>query len=220
MKKIVFGILITLFLFSAAFAAQGEQMGANEEAGNEPVDISTQNAGETQQIRVQERAGDMQTFEQLREQNREMFAEEAAGKQGAEAKAYRNQNQVRTAVQSLLAMEDIVGGIGPQVSAIAREWNNGIDKSLEVESRIQQRSGFARFFTGGNSENGEALEAIVNKNQERIQELKQLRQQCQADEETCNAFEEQIKVMEKEQERLGKLAQKEKGNGLFGWLWK
>jgi hypothetical protein len=133
----------------------------------------------------------------------------------------QNQNQVRLAVHSLLAMEDLVGGIGPQVSEIARSFNNSVQASINAEERIQKKSGFARLFTGGDEKAAEEIEGLVTQNQNRIQELSQLREQCECDEEVKQMLQEQLQNMENEQARLRLLALAEqKSKGIFGWLWK
>ena len=59
----------------------------------------------------------------------------------------------------------------------------------------------------------------TNRNQEKIQELKNLYQECECDEEVKNIIQEQIQNIEQEQNRLGQLAQEEKSKqGIFGWL--
>ncbi len=86
---------------------------------------------------------------------------------------------------------------------------------------MQARSGFTRFFAGGDSEAAEELETGVTQNQQRIQEMKQLRGQCDCEEEVKAIMQEQIWDMEQEQTRFQELAQKEKkSKGLFGWILK
>lgn len=136
---------------------------------------------------------------------------------------YKNQNKVREAVHSLLAMEDMIGGIGPQVSAIAKEFNNSVQSTIKAEEVIQTRSRVKKFFIGGDKEAAEKISQEANKNQERIQELKQLKENCGCGEEIKAVMEEQIRNVEQEQVRLKALAQAEinsKGifGRLFGWL--
>ena len=46
-------------------------------------------------------------------------------------------------------MEDLAGGIGPQISAIAKEFDNSVTETIEAEEEIEKKGGFARFFSGG-----------------------------------------------------------------------
>ena len=133
----------------------------------------------------------------------------------------KNQNRLRLAVHSLLAIENLTGGIGPQVREIARNFNNSVKTTITAEEKIQTRWGLTKFFFGGDAEAAEKIETEVNKNQQRIQKLKQLREQCNCSEEVKTMMQEQIQQMMQEQIRLKKLAQSEKKNkGIFGWLWK
>jgi hypothetical protein len=100
-------------------------------------------------------------------------------------------------------------------------FNNSVQATIRAEEKIQTKSGFARFFSGGDEKSAAEIEAQVTQNRERIQELTQLRDQCQCDEEVKAMMQEQIRNMEQEQTRLQELAQKEKkSKGLFGWIWK
>jgi len=197
------------------------------ETGNQdqPVAVQTANQGEEQQLMVQQReqvaAQNPEELGQMIQQRKTDMAQEMSGLNEKEQKVLQNQNQVRLAVHSLLAMEGLAGGIGPQVSAIARNFNNSVQATIKAEEKIQTRSAFSRFFAGGDKKAAEELEAEVNQNKAQIQELNQLREQCDCGEEVKALMQEQIQNMEQEQARLQELAQKEKkSKGLLGWIWK
>jgi methyl-accepting chemotaxis protein len=156
----------------------------------------------------------------IQERKQEMAQEMQGMADKVKEKVYQNQNRVREAVHSLLAMEDLVGGIGPQVREIARNFNNSVQATIRAEERAQRRNALQRFFAGGDNEAAEEIEEKVNQNKERIQQLKQLREECACGSEVKEIMREQIQNMEQEQTRLQELAQREKGKGLFGWLWK
>lgn len=239
-NKIVF-FMTTLLLLSiaqVAFAAQGEvqSVAGSAKVGAVEQDVlqtqqevqeqeQTQNQDEDTQIMVQQnqqiRAQTKAQLSDMIQQKQQSMNQELQQKNEKEQKVYQNQNQVRLAVHSLLAMEDLVGGIGGDVSQIARQFNNSVQATIRAEEKIQTRSAFSRFFAGGDSEAAEEIEDQVNQNKQRIQELKQLHEQCDCDEEVKTMMQEQIQKMEIEQNRLQELAQKEKkSKGLFGWLWK
>ncbi len=240
-NKIAFFMTALLLLIIApmAFAAQGESgsqdvvVTSGEGAAGEDnpqvqqqvnEEQQTQNEGEEQVMVQQNQQVRAQTKSQLSEmiqQKQQRMNQELEQKDEKEQNVYQNQNRVRLAVHSLLAMEDLAGGIGEEVSQIARQFNNSVQATINAEEKIQRRSAFARFFAGGDSESAEELEQQVNQNKQRIQELKQLHEQCDCDEEVKTMMQEQIQSMEQEQNRLEGLAQKEKkSKGLFGWLWK
>ena len=132
---------------------------------------------------------------------------------------YSNQNRVREAVHALLAVEDLVGGIGQNVSVIAREFNNSVQKTIQAEEQIQRRSAFIRFFAGGDEKAANAIEAELNQNRVRIQQLTNWLDSV--DEDVKLVLQEQIQNLGQEQERLQELAQNEKkSKGILGWIWK
>lgn len=113
-------------------------------------------------------------------------------------------------------------GIGPQVSAYAREFNNSVRAQFQAEDRIENRNALVRFFAGGDEEAAGILEQETLRNKERIQQMQQLIAQCQdCDSQLREMLQEQLQDMEEQQTRLQQLAQKEKQDkGIFGWLWK
>jgi hypothetical protein len=188
-------------------------------------ELDTQNMGEDQQLMIQERqqlmAQQKEDVKQQILQQKQAMQQELTQMKSKEQNVLKNQNQVRLAVHALLEMKDLVGGIGPQVSEIAKSYNNSIKETIQAEEKIQTRSALSRFFAGGDKKAAEDLEAQVAQNQERVMELKQLQQQCECDEEVKAMMQEQIQSMEQEQTRLRELADNEKkSKGLFGWLWK
>jgi hypothetical protein len=205
----------------------------NEAMGEEINKINTQNMGEEKQIMVQTReesgsekglanSEEARTRVQEKIQAKEKELEdEMKGKTEKEQKVLQNQNQVRIAVHALLEMKDGIGGIGPQISEIAKHFENSVQKTIEAEEKLQTRSSFSRFFAGGDKLAAEKLELEVKANKEKVEQLKQLKEECECDEEAKALMQEQIQSMEQEQERLGEIAAKEKkSKGIFGWLWK
>jgi len=221
-------------------AAGSDQATGNNDADGNTVDqpangatVETtqqiQNKGEEQQLQTQQQAqlrlGNPTTIgeakAQVQEQKRVM-EQELQGMSEKGQKVYRNQNQVREAVHALLALEGVTGGIGQQVSAVAKEFNNSVQATIRAEQRIETRSGFTRFFAGGDAAAAKELEQETTRNRERLQQLQQLHDSCaDCGTEAKTMLQEQIKTMEQEQTRLRELADKEqKSKGLFGWMWK
>ena len=116
-------------------------------------------------------------------------------------------------------MENLTDGIGPQVSAIARDFNNSQQSSDRLEAQIQNRGGFTRFLFGGDANAATELQNITAQNRIRIAELQQLASQANLDPDVRALYLEQIAVLQNEQTRLDQLAAGEKKDrGLFGWL--
>ena len=201
-----------------------EQERVNEQAGESNGEI----VGE--QVRQQNRAVNKEQLKAMIANKKQEMDQEVQGmKDEKQQKVYQNQNKVREAVHALLAAEDLLTteestkgngkGIGPEVSAIAREFNNSVDKTIPAEEKIQKRNRVVEFFFGGDEEAAEDILEETNKNKVKVQQLKNLYQECDCDEEVKNIIQEQIQNLEQEQIRLEEVAQKEKSNkGLFGWL--
>ena len=210
---------------------QGQQEGLNEtspgteQAQQVQVQQETQNEGINETIRVQQReevrAQSVSKLQELVQQREQEMNQEIQTLEEHQQLIYQNQNRVRLAVQSLFAMEELVGSIGPQVSQIAEELNTSVQATIQAEERIQARNTIVRFFAGGDEAAAQELEHQVIQNQERIRELQQLQEECDCDEEVRTILQEQIQNVEQEQTRLQQVAQDELNDkGLFGWLWK
>lgn len=226
-KISMLAVLMTLAMIGSFVLAAGPQSGQDGEQGN--IDTNTQqqntNRGEENELAIQQGNQVMaQNAEQLRQmiQTRQQEMEQENEGLGEQIRVmHQNQNRVRLAVHALLAMENLTGGIGKNVSAIAREFNNSAQATTNAEEKMENKGWFSRIFTGGDEEAAGEIEQEVNMNQARIQELKSLMRECECDEEVKAMTQEQIQNMEQEQNRLMQRAQEEKKNkGLFGWLWK
>jgi hypothetical protein len=137
-----------------------------------------------------------------------------------ELERVKNENEVRIAVTTLLDMEDLSGGIGRNVSAIARDFNNSASSIRKIEDRIQSRSSFVRLFFGGDKEAARELANQTAQNNARIAELQQLINSATLDPEVRATIEDQVRIIQQEQERLQQLSTHEQEDrGLFGRFW-
>lgn len=136
-------------------------------------------------------------------------------------KIFRNQNRVREAVMTLLALRDVtnITGVGENISVIARSFNNSVSKTIKAEEAIHDRNPIIRFLFGGDEKVAATIEAELNNNRVMLEKLEKLK--TEYDPEFQRLIEEQIQLIQQEQDRLMQLAEKEKGNtGLLGWLFK
>ena len=163
--------------------------------------------------------------EELREaikEKREALKEAAKEDKEKIKEMKEKQNEVRLAVQTLLASENLTGGIGKEVSAIARDFDNSAKETESAEEKIVNRNRVVRFFFGGNTNDVEKIKEKLQERGERIQKLEELVNNCGG----CSAdlktlLQEQIQVMKQEQERLKTLADNEgSSTGLLGWMFK
>jgi len=235
MKRLIV-ISLVLIVFGSVVLAQGQQIPNNLVTGtmNPEQNQQAQGTGQAQQVQTEQQtqnqgeegqlmitqqqqvtAGKINEVKQKIQQKQQEMNQEMQPMGKTEQKVYQNQNQVRLAVHSLLEMKDVIGGIGPQVSQIAQEFNNSVQATIKAEEKIQIRNRVVRFFAGGDKESAELMEQEVNRNRERIQQLDQLREQCDCDEQIKAMFQEQTQNMEQEQNRLQQLAQNEKQ---YKWL--
>ena len=189
------------------------------------IQQDTQNSGDAQVImiqqRVQVRATNPEELGQMTQQRQQEMNQELQGLGTVQQNIYQNQNQVRLAVHSMIAMEDLVGAKGPQIREIARDFNNSVQATIKAEEKTQERNWFMRVLFGGDEQAAAEIEQEVNANRQRIQTLNQLKEECDCEEPVKTMLQEQIQNIEQEQNRLEQLAQAEKqSKGLFGWIWK
>ncbi|WOF15798.1 hypothetical protein F1737_03365 [Methanoplanus sp. FWC-SCC4] len=177
-----------------------------------PKEVETQNRPQNtsgKQVEVKER---------IRLKQQEILMEHANLSVKEQSKL-KNQNQIRVAVHTLLMAEDIDGGIGSQISAIAKEYNNSVKNTYSAEERIQNRDALSYFFFGGDKDASGEILRNIEQNQQRIENLNQLISECDCDDELRLMLQEQITALEKEQNRLRLMAQDELNNkGLLGGL--
>ncbi len=202
--------------------SQGEDAGDSVQEQSQTQEGTNEQSGESvgEQVPQQIRANNMEQLREMIAGKKQEIGQAVQEISNAKQRSvYENQNRTNEAVHALLAAEDLAGGIGSEVSKIAREFNDSVKKTIAAETKIQNRSGIVKFFFGGDKEATEDILQETNKNQEKLQQLKNLHQECDCDPEVKDILQEQIQNLEQEQNRLGQLAQEEKSNkGIFGWL--
>ncbi|MFH0831624.1 MAG: hypothetical protein V1886_02040 [archaeon] len=226
----VFIAITIMFSLAVAIAASGNS-GLATGAGNGDSSVSAANnkaasikaSAAMIRERVEEEIGarnisELKIMIAERKQKMEM---QRVGMDKKEQKVYANQNAVRTAVHALLAVRNLTGGIGKNVSAIAVEFNNSVQNTIKAEAKIEKRSKIARIFFGGDDSAAEEIEANVEQNKLRIENMNQLMDNCNCSAEVKAVMQEQVQNMELEQARLKQVAKAEvKSKGILGWLFK
>jgi hypothetical protein len=130
----------------------------------------------------------------------------------------KNANEVRLAVHSLLASKELLGGIGFQVSEIAKEMNDSVATTTNVEAKIQSRGFLMRLLFGGDRVAAEVITEAVAQNQQRIDDLNKLLGEANVSAGIQVVLKAQIAAIQDAQARLQDLAQKEqKMWGFFSW---
>jgi len=140
----------------------------------------------------------------------------------AELKTIReNNNRVRTAVHAFLAMENLTGGIGKNVSALARGFDNSVQAREQLEEKLQSRNSIIKTLLGGDETAANELAKELNITDEKLAELRSLGAQCNCSDDVKTELKSQIAEVEAEQARLKELVKAEKADkGWFGWLFK
>jgi DNA repair exonuclease SbcCD ATPase subunit len=229
MKKIISLILVFTLFVSILVIADNEDNGNTNDRGNVNDAPNSQESETNNDLllreRVMERVNEtvrerVNNAKEIRERLKER--KEQLNEQIQELKEKRRElsqkrNEVRAAVHALLLIKDIDTKVGPRISEIAMEFNNSEDKLQRAEEKIQERSRFMKFLFGVNKQSIRDIEETTVRKQERIEELKQLRDEVE-EEETKQVLTEQIEKIEQDQERLRTLTQEEKSKGIFSFL--
>jgi len=130
----------------------------------------------------------------------------------------RNANPVRLAVHTLLASKDLLGGIGPKVSEIAKGMNDSVATTTDAEAKMQSRGFLTRFLFGGDAAAANIIKDEVAKNQARIDDLDKMLAETNVSADIQVTLKAQIAAFTDAQTRLQALAEKERGMwGLFSW---
>jgi hypothetical protein len=228
MKKII-SIFLILFVFASLTAfslvtaenpvtgnqGQSQQGNQDQDQNGDQDENGSDNDQNGQQLRVKT----VNEFRSMIQEKRGEMIDEIKSMKGNLQKAYGNQNEVRIAVHSLLAIEDLVGGIGKEISEVAKQFNNSIEQSIKAEETIRKRSRIVRFFAGGDQQTAEELQNLVDQNRIRIQKFKELKGECDCEDEVRTLMQEQIQSMELGQVKLQELIQNERNaRGIWGWF--
>ncbi len=130
----------------------------------------------------------------------------------------KNANEVRLAVHALLSSKHLLGGIGEQVSEIAKHMNDSVSTTTNAEAQIESRNFFARLFFGGDAVAADVISQEVAQNQQRIDVLTNLLGAVNISADIKVTIQAQIVALQDAQTRLHDLAQREQGLwGLFSW---
>ena len=161
------------------------------------------------------------SLERLREmiQERELELEHQASSTATSTRdIVEHASRVSVAVHALLASRDLLGGIGQDVSDIARQVNESLATTTGAEAQIQSRGFWTQLFFGGDTSAADIIDREVAQNQARITALTQLLGQANVSADVRSTLEAQITAMEQEQARLQALAKQQQGLwGIFSW---
>ncbi len=132
----------------------------------------------------------------------------------------QRRSQVANAVQQILQLADRNGGIGEQVKTIAQTQTQNQERIEANLEKIQNRSGFAKFFIGPNYGEINSAKKALEQNKEQIKRLNEVKNQLsnQGDQQILT---EQIRTLEQVDLQINNsLEESQKGFSLFGWMFK
>lgn len=130
----------------------------------------------------------------------------------------KNANDVRLAVHTLLASKELLGGIGPQVSEIAKRMNDSLATTTNAEAKIESRGFFTKLFFGGDKKSADTINQQAIRNQENIVKLTDLLNQASTTDEVKAELTTQIVAMQAQLTRLQDVASSQaKLWGFFSW---
>lgn len=153
---------------------------------------------------------------QIKPKEQEAAKMPAGGLQNAE----QRRSQVANAVQQMLQMADREGGIGQQVRTIAQTQTQNQEKLETSLQKVQNRSGFAKFFIGPNYGEINNAQKLLQQNREQIASLNQIKTQL-ANEGDQQILAQQIQTLEQANLQIeNSLNQSQKGFSLLGWMFK
>ena len=219
MKKVGVGVLVLSLVSGVAFAANAdEQSGVSEQLletnvqeiveegvrkgedlNEAPIQMQekakTMNAGEEKMVQTKEQVGIVPVdFSKIAESIGTLSSSEKGAHFGAES---------------------------GKMEQLGQEVEESLSEIVGVEEKIQERSGFKRFFVGGDKEAADKITRLVEENRSRITEMNRVLISCGVD---CDGelkiqLQDQLQLVEEEQNRFKAVAQEEAAKkGLFGWL--
>lgn len=165
-----------------------------------------QKAEEVINIQIEEKVNQVQ--ERMREKEQEM-SQNIQSLNAVQKEVYQNQNRIMVSTDALKNISELIEEVGSEISEIAEEIEISVQNTVQAEERITDRNRIVRFFAGGDAEAASQINQEVSINKERIQQLKELKENSDYQEEAKELINQQILLIEEEQTRLENLAQTE-----------
>jgi hypothetical protein len=213
--------LYKLGAFTLAFVIGGTPIIALANESTSTLEVSRTNVQVQNRTQFENSNGSVRSFGELKakiELREKELDQDEASTTSEERDIVKNTNPVRLAVHAFLNSRDILGGIGEQVSEIAKEMNDSNATTTRMEIKMHSRGFLMRLFFGGDRDSAEIISRMVTRNQELIEDLTALLDQSNISADTRVMLNVQIKALEDAQTRLMNLATKERSNwGIFSW---
>ena len=219
MKKllILFIVISLVGLFSVAMAVSDNGQG-NSSDKRQNVSANGEDPSPTPETSPEPDDDDVDTEEDEDEDNDDEDNDKKFGAERRE-RARERMSAVASEVEQLLLTRD-TGGIGQQVREIAQAQMEAQEELEEEVNSVDSRPGWMKRIVGPHFAAIRKAEKIIERNEERIEELEQLRFQLY-DLEDRSKIQETIQAMEEQQEAIQeRLDDEKKIKSVFGWFFK
>lgn len=220
-KSIITLIIISLILITPSFVfAQGRSADSHRQTQAQiqskdesyPAQVTIPEQDDLQNIEDDEHNEDEESDKQVKDHPKSV-------EQRSEV-AREHMSVVARMIEELLATQSAKGGIGEQVSQVAREQQQAQEETEEQLNNLKERSGWTRRLIGPNYKAIKNLNLQIERNQERIKKLQQLQTQItgQTDKAQVGSA---IQVLTNHSDALKEyLDSEEQTSSLFGWFFK
>ncbi len=198
MKKIVLFGVAMLLLFLGINTAFAQNL------------IAPQNNNQLQNIeRNRLQAQNLDQVEEMNQTRARELEQERIQLEEKQQEFTQNQDRTKLGAYTISTMLDLIKADKNAEEAL-NQIENSVQNTLRAEEKIRARSKIKTFFVGGDQRSAKDIEQQVNANTLRLQQLNQIKNECECDQSLKSYLNEQIQLMDQEQERLQELAQTEK----------
>ncbi|HUY62665.1 MAG TPA: hypothetical protein VMV50_02660 [Candidatus Paceibacterota bacterium] len=167
---------------------------------------------------IQLRASSGAQLGQMIQAREQQLEQEVASSTPDNRAAIQSANQVRLGVHALLAAQNLLGPVGPQVAQIASQIDTTVNATANAQAQIGNRGFLTRLFFGGDAQAAGVIAQATSQNQAQLQTLAQLIGSASTTPAVQATLQTQLQSMQQEQERLQELSASEQGQwGLFSW---
>lgn len=144
----------------------------------------------------------------------------ATGTQAGMGMQVQSRVEAQVAADVVQAAEPLLGANGPRMSAVAAQVSQATQALAQNEQQLETRSRVQLFLFGQDDEVVAEMEQVMEQQQTRIEEMKQLMLDCtDCDQGATETLLAQIQNMEQEQARLQTVVDDaDSRTGLFGFL--
>jgi hypothetical protein len=229
MRKITYLLASLAIVLSPAIVLADNQSednsnrGDNVATGTERIKIENRNgeikttSSESENKNEDETSSTERNASSTEEEDNSSSTEDKSSSRSEEA--LQHMSEVAKKVQELLTTVGAKGGIGQQVSEVAKEQNDEQQATRDSIDKIDSRSGLLKALIGPNFKELGNIRAQIARTDDRIQKLNQLKDQFAGDAATQKLIGDTVTALQTQLASLeNKVQTEESSPSLFGWL--